>query len=97
MEPPSTNRVRTPPEFERGTLWLVGLGSLFEIAAFWLPPAGMAIPEILRVIGLVGTLLVVWGCCRYAAAKGYGWMVGMLGLLSCLGGLILFLLPDKQQ
>ena len=47
-------------------------------------------------IGLLGSVLLIMGCCFFAKAKGYAWWVGLLGLLSCLGLVVLYLLPERQ-
>jgi hypothetical protein len=46
---------------------------------------------------LAGTALLVAGLCFYARAKGHHMALGALGLLSCVGLLILALLPDKLK
>lgn len=48
-------------------------------------------------IQLVGTVLLIVGLSFYARAKGYHGAWGLLGLLSCLGLLILGLMPDKLK
>lgn len=45
---------------------------------------------------LLAQVFFIWGCCMYAKAKGYHPAVGLAGLFSILGLLILGLLPDKQ-
>ena len=49
------------------------------------------------VLGLVGTVLFIIGLGYYARAKGYSMWFGALGFLSCLGWLILALLPDHRK
>ena len=58
--------------------------------------------EFLKWIGigsefglLAGTILFVVGVGCYARAKGYRGTLGFLGFLSCVGLLIVALLPDK--
>ena len=48
------------------------------------------------VISLLGLVIFVWGCMRYAADKGYSKWLGLLGLLSCIGFIILLVLPEKS-
>jgi hypothetical protein len=45
----------------------------------------------------VGALLLIVGLSFYAKAKGYSAVFGLLGLLSCIGLLILAVLPDKTK
>ena len=44
---------------------------------------------------LVGVGLIVWGCMSYAEAKGHSKSLGWFGILSCLGVIALFCLPDR--
>jgi hypothetical protein len=46
-------------------------------------------------ISLAGTVLLIIGLGYYARAKGHSGWWGMLGLLSCLGLIILAFLPDR--
>ncbi len=46
---------------------------------------------------LVGFIMFIWGCGCYAVGKGYSQFLGILGLLSCLGLVILAVLPDKHK
>jgi hypothetical protein len=46
---------------------------------------------------LVGSILLIVGLCFYAKAKGYSAVLGLLGLLSCIGLLILAVLPDREK
>jgi len=49
------------------------------------------------VVSLVGAGIFIWGCVNYALGKGYSPWVGALGLLSCIGLLVLVILPDKTK
>ena len=44
-----------------------------------------------------GAILWIMGLCYYAMAKGYRASLGLLGLFSLIGLLILFVLPDKTK
>ncbi len=46
---------------------------------------------------VVGLVLFIWGCVGYAKGKGYTKWLGALGLLSCLGLIVLVLLPDRRK
>jgi hypothetical protein len=46
---------------------------------------------------LLGAGIFVWACRRYAFSKGYPRWLGWLGLASCLGAIVLFLLPNRRK
>jgi hypothetical protein len=48
---------------------------------------------VLATVRLLGALLFLIGMFFYARMRGRGWAWGFLGLLSCLGLLILYFLP----
>ncbi len=59
-------------------------------------------PSPLLAVGLeggilVGNILLIIGLSYYARAKGYTAFLGLVGLLSCIGLVILALLPDKTK
>jgi hypothetical protein len=56
-----------------------------------------ALVGILGLGEITGTVLLIVGLCFYAKAKGYSAVLGLLGLLSCIGLLILALLRDKTK
>lgn len=49
------------------------------------------------VVFIIGFLMFLYGCINYTKAKGYGWIVGLLGLFNLLGLIVLVLLPDKNK
>jgi hypothetical protein len=49
------------------------------------------------VLALIATALYLWGCFNYAIGKGYSPWVGLLGLASIFGLLILVLLKDRYK
>ena len=52
---------------------------------------------IALILFVLGTLLCVWGCFGYAKGKGYSGVLGLLGLASILGVIILMYFPDKTE
>ena len=52
--------------------------------------------QIGLVITLLGVVIFVWGCMRYAVDKGYSKWLGLLGLFSCIGFIVLLVLPEKS-
>ena len=49
------------------------------------------------MVVLIGVVLFIWGCMKYAQGKGHSEWFGFLGLISCLGLLILVFLPDRHK
>jgi hypothetical protein len=47
-------------------------------------------------ISLVGLVIFIWGCMQMAMEKGYSKWLGLLGFFSCIGLLILMVLPEKS-
>jgi hypothetical protein len=72
----------------------IGVGILVEIAGRLLLVSG-ATPLLGIAVLVSGIGLMIWGCFNYAEAKGYPQVVGLLGLCSILGLIVLVLLPDK--
>ena len=50
-----------------------------------------------NLVFVVGAGLFIYGCTLYAKAKGYNWAVGLLGILSLIGLIVLAVLPDKNK
>ena len=96
-------------EYNRKSLALGIPGLLLQIACVLLsnlltakaktggnpPPESLAL--LLALGTLAGSVLLIVGLCFYAKAKGYSAVLGLLGLLSCIGLLILAVLPDKTK
>src|ERR1051326_3275920 len=97
------------PEYNRKSLAIGIPGLLLEIGCTVLvnvfaakakahtgaPPDWVVYPLLIGVI--VGAVLFITGLCYYAKSKGYSAVLGILGLLSCIGLLILAVLPDKAK
>ena len=60
-----------------------------------MPPVGTI--ALFELGAGVGDILLIVGLCFYAKAKGYSPFLGLLGLLSCIGLLVLAILPDKTK
>ncbi|HIA18083.1 MAG TPA: hypothetical protein EYM91_00015 [Acidobacteria bacterium] len=73
----------------------VGIGSVLQLAGFFL----VETVETAKVAGLVLILIslpvFVWGCMNYAEGKGYSKSVGLLGLGSIIGLIVLIVLPEE--
>lgn len=100
------------PEYNRKSLLIGVPGLLIQIGCAFLPlilgalgvdiarlPDWASLGLVLGVIlgPLLGAVLLIIGLCYYAKGKGYSAALGLLGLLSCIGLLILALLPDKTK
>ena len=69
---------------DRGVVIFVGIRDLSSLT----PLTG--------VMAIAGTALFIWGCFMYAQGKGYSPWLGLFGLLSIVGLLILVLMPDRH-
>ena len=56
----------------------------------WVTTASVVLP-------IAGSALFIVALCYYAKAKGYNGALGLLGMLSCVGLLIIALLPDRTK
>ena len=78
-------------EYKTQTNIGVGVGFLSQAI-------GMSVDQPNGGIGvlfvLVGSALFIWGCVSYAKGKGQSPFLGILGLLSIFGLIVLALLPD---
>jgi len=81
------------PENKTNTNIGVGLGFLLEILGRFV--LGGSWIGLLLV--LVGVVLFIWGCMNYAVGKGHSKWLGLLGLLSFIGLIILVILPDHHK
>jgi len=79
------------------TMTFVLVGIILQIVGGIIAKAGLLGWLLGGPIALLGSLLLLMGCCFYAKAKGYFWWFGLLGLLSLLGLLVLYLLPDRHK
>jgi hypothetical protein len=89
-------------EKQRNTNIGVGLGLVLSFAATGLRANAQANESaawyvFAGLLGLAGAVLFVWGCVNYAQGKGYSGFVGMVGLLWCIGLVILVVLPDRHK
>jgi hypothetical protein len=85
------------PENKTNTNIGVGLGFILQVLGRFLATrsaAGAVLGLILIVVGLV---VFIWGCMNYAVGKGHSKWFALLGLLSCIGLIILVLLPDHHK
>lgn len=74
----------------------IGLGILLQFTGSWITRT-QGTTLLGPILALIGSVFFIWGCMNYAAGKGHSQWLGLLGLLSCLGLLILVLLPDHHK
>jgi hypothetical protein len=75
----------------------VGLGILLQFLHVILVRQGLVSPILGLIIEIIGLLFFTWGCMNYAEGKGHSKWLGLLGLLSCIGLLVLVFLPDHHK
>jgi TRAP-type C4-dicarboxylate transport system permease small subunit len=73
----------------------VGVGILLQIAGRYV--AARTNPMAGLIMSLVGLVFFIWGCMNYAEGKGHSKWLGLLGLLSCIGLIVLIVLPDHNK
>jgi hypothetical protein len=85
------------PENKTKTNIGVGIGIILQIAGRALMATSYlgTIPGLIMV--LVGAVFFIWGCMNYAEGKGHSKWLGLLGLLSCIGLIILVFMPDHHK
>jgi hypothetical protein len=101
LPPPPGSGNSLPPQPEnwqkKATLGII-LGIVLAILGGIVPAIGSE-GVVFRVLGglmwLTGTGLQIWGCYYLAKGKGYHGAFSMLGVMCCLGLLILLVLPNK--
>ena len=84
-------------EYKSKTISFVIAGLILQIVGGIIAKAGFLGAMVGGPVALLGSVLLIMGCCFYAKAKGYAWWFGLLGLLSCVGLVVLYLLPDQHK
>ena len=84
-------------EYKSKTNIGIAIGLILEIVGNVIRMQMPNLAMVGAIIALVGAVFFIWGCMNYAVGKGYSQFLGLLGLFSCIGLLILVLLPDKNK
>jgi hypothetical protein len=87
-------RITMRPQHKKNTNAGIGLGILLQFAGGVINSQGGAWIALGIVVTLLGAAAFIWGCMNYAEGKGHSKWLGLLGLLSCVGLIILVMLPD---
>lgn len=85
------------PENKKKTNLGVGAGIILQVLGRVLITVGDAAGILGLLLALIGAVLFIWGCMNYAVGKGHSKWLGLLGLLSCIGLVILLFLPDRHK
>jgi len=85
------------PGKKRKTNIGVGIGLVFHLLELILVRQGIIAPETGMFLWAFAVVTFVWGCMNYAEGKGSSKWFGLLGLLSIIGLLGLFFLPDRHK
>ncbi len=98
--PRSADSLPPPPENWQKKAALGIIGGIALVALSSLVPA-LIIPreDVSRLLGppiaLIGLAMQIWGCYYVVKGKGYHGALSILGILSCLGLLIILVLPSR--
>jgi len=84
-------------EYKSKTNIGIAIGLILEIVGNVIRMQMPNLALVGAIIALVGAVFFIWGCMNYAVGKGYSKFLGLLGLLSCIGLIVLVLLPDKNK
>lgn len=82
-------------KYKRTTNAGVGIGILVSVAGRFVIIQGN--PQLGMLVTLGGFVLFIWGCAQYCRAKGQNPWLGLFGILSIFGLIVLFFLPDKHK
>ena len=85
------------PEKKTKTNIGVGLGIILQLVGRMLAAENESLAFVGLALTLVGLVFFVWGCMNYAEGKGHSKWLGLLGLLSCIGLIVLIFLPDRNK
>ena len=73
---------------------MVGLGFLLALTGYVL---STVIPTLGITMYILGIIPYFWGCYYMAKGKGYSGSLALLGLLSLIGIIVLFVLPNRYK
>lgn len=75
----------------------IGVASVFFLLNAILSSSHPRLPGMMSLGITAGNLVACVGCIRLAVAKGYPWYIGLFGVFSCIGLVVIgFVLKDKD-
>jgi hypothetical protein len=83
-------------EYKFQTSLCVWGGVFFGLFGFALAAPGTSYETFGQLLMAGGYLLMACGCFLYARGKGYGWMMGLVGILGPVGVTFIYLLRDRS-
>jgi len=85
-------------EYKKTTNVGVGLGIVLQLLGRAMLNGGDDATVLFGTLVTIGGLaLFIWGCGQYAKGKGHSAWFGLFGILSIIGLLVLFFLPDRHK
>jgi len=84
-------------EKEAGAYVGIAIGIICELVGSMIASGKGGAAVFGGIITLIGVVFLVGGCMNYATLKGYSKWVGLIGVLSCVGLIVLILLPDHHR
>lgn len=84
-------------EYKTNTNIGVGIGLISQIAGRVIinESEHLALVGLLLLVG--GVIAFIWGCFNYMKGKGYSQWLGLLGVFSIIGLIIMVFFPDKHK
>jgi hypothetical protein len=85
------------PEKRTKTNIGVGVGIILQVIGRLLVLRSPDLALVGLILTVLGLGVFIWGCMNYAEGKGHSKWLGLLGLLSCIGLIVLIFLPDRNK
>lgn len=83
-------------EYKLQTSTCVWGGVIFGLFGFLITTPGTSYAAFGQLLMAGAYLLIFCGCFLYARGKGYGWAMGLVGILGPVGVVFIYLLRDRS-